>query len=110
MDALWHNEPFCPECNGRGLLTRTGYSNAVEMDSGAPPHAITRPCPKCGGTGYPLDKTYLGDAVFAMMNEGSIRLTTEYGRSEFNTILLDPPAIAALLEFITKHAAEIKPR
>ena len=45
-------------------------------------------------------KTYLGDAVYAEINEANqIVLTTEDGISTTNTICLEPEVLEALLAF-----------
>ena len=48
-------------------------------------------------------KTYLGDGVYAAVDEYGITLTTENGIEITNTICLEPDVIKALLEFITNR-------
>lgn len=47
-------------------------------------------------------KSYLGDGVYADVNDYGITLTTENGIEATNTIYLEPAVIAALLAFIER--------
>jgi len=48
-------------------------------------------------------KEYLGDAVYAAINErGQLCLTTENGIEATNTIFLDPEVITALLDYLRR--------
>lgn len=48
-------------------------------------------------------KTYLGDAVYAEVEEGRLRLTTEDGISVTNEIYLEPEVYQALTNYIAWH-------
>jgi hypothetical protein len=54
-------------------------------------------------------KTYLGDAVYAELEAGMVKLIAEDGISATNTIYLEPEVIDALLSYIAR-ARERKPR
>ena len=45
-------------------------------------------------------KLYLGDSVYAEVESGSIKLTTENGFGRANTIYLEPEVIEALQAYI----------
>ena len=45
-------------------------------------------------------KAYLGDSVYADMEHGMIKLTTENGFEASNTIFLEPEVWAALKEYV----------
>lgn len=49
-----------------------------------------------------MQKTYLGDAVYAEAKDGLIVVTTEDGRGVTNTIVLEPEVMDALLSFAAK--------
>ena len=44
-------------------------------------------------------KRYLGDAVYAELEDGDLKLTTSDGLSDTNTIFLEPEVVKALLDF-----------
>lgn len=47
------------------------------------------------------DKEYLGDSVYAEINDaGQIVLTTENGMDASNTIYLEPEVMRALIEYV----------
>jgi hypothetical protein len=54
------------------------------------------------------EKTYLGDAVYAQWDRGMLKLTTEDGIMETNTIYLEPEVITALLDYL-KASSEMPP-
>jgi hypothetical protein len=45
-------------------------------------------------------RTYIGDSVYACIEDGMIKLTTEDGRSTTNTIFLDPDTWANLQAWV----------
>jgi len=47
-----------------------------------------------------MNKTYLGDAVYAEWIEGFLKLTTEDGIKATNVIMLDDTVLTALLMWI----------
>lgn len=47
-------------------------------------------------------KTYLGDSVYARMDNGMVALTTENGYEASNEIFLEPEVIEALMRFIER--------
>lgn len=47
-----------------------------------------------------MKKVYLGDSVYAEVEGGMIKLTTENGYGPSNTIYLEPEVIHALNEFV----------
>jgi hypothetical protein len=47
-----------------------------------------------------LKKTYLGDSVYVDFDGYYVTLTTENGVVISNTVLLEPPVVDALLDFI----------
>jgi len=47
-------------------------------------------------------KTYLGDGVYADVERGMIKLTTEGGMDTDNTIYLEPEVCEKLVEFYAK--------
>jgi hypothetical protein len=50
-------------------------------------------------------KVYLGDAVYAAVNDaGQIVLTTENGYSATNTIYLEPEVYEALVRFVGRNS------
>lgn len=49
-----------------------------------------------------VQKTYLGDAVYAEYDGYQIRLTTSNGESETNEIFLEPKVYRALVRFVAK--------
>jgi len=54
-------------------------------------------------------KTYLGDSVYAAVEGGMIKLTTENGMRASNTIYLEQEVYEALVEYVDglrKRAAE----
>lgn len=53
-------------------------------------------------------KTYLGDGVYADIDSGMIKLTTEDGISVANTIYLESDVVANLITYINQLKA-IKP-
>lgn len=49
-------------------------------------------------------KEHLGDSVYAeMLDDGTIKLTTEDGWATHNTIFLEPQVMAALVGFHRRH-------
>lgn len=48
----------------------------------------------------PGDKSYVGDGVYVALDNGMIRLTTENGYEETNTIYLEPEVWRALKAWI----------
>jgi hypothetical protein len=56
-------------------------------------------------------KTYLGDSVYADVDKGMIKLTTENGLRATNTIFLEPEVYEALIRFADRakaHFAELR--
>lgn len=54
-----------------------------------------------------MTKTYLGDSVYAELNEfGQIKLTTENGYGPSNTIYLEPEVYLALTEWAEPDGRE----
>ena len=53
-----------------------------------------------------IGKTYLGDGVYADVENGMLKLTTENGIAVTNTIYLGPRELAAMHEFITVYGAQ----
>jgi len=49
-----------------------------------------------------MEKTYLGDGVYALYDGYQITLTTEDGINVTNTIFLDPHVVEALLLYISR--------
>jgi hypothetical protein len=49
-------------------------------------------------------KEYLGDGVYADMDSGMLKLTTEDGISTTNVIYLEPEVVLALLEYLKRNA------
>lgn len=49
-----------------------------------------------------MKKTYLGDAVYAEIEHGMIKLTTEDGRSSTNTIFLEMEVYEALQAYVAR--------
>lgn len=55
----------------------------------------------------PLEKTYLGDAVYAVPSQtGGVILSVEYGEGPPDTIILDPDVLLAFMAFIERMRAE----
>jgi hypothetical protein len=48
------------------------------------------------------NKTYLGDAVYAEVDEGRLRLTTENGISVTNEIYLEPEVYERLAAYVAR--------
>ena len=48
-------------------------------------------------------KSYLGDAVYAEMSRGMIKLTTNNGEEDTNTIYLEPDVYFALRQFVEEE-------
>ena len=48
-----------------------------------------------------IPKRYLGDSVYAEVEDGMIKLTTENGEGPSNTIYLDPGVMIQLHRFAT---------
>ncbi len=46
---------------------------------------------------------YLGDAVYAELENGYLKLTTEDGTRASNIIFLEPSVVAALKRYMEKH-------
>jgi hypothetical protein len=46
-------------------------------------------------------KRYLGDGVYADIDRGMVKLTTEDGISVINIIYLEPEVIDALMRYVT---------
>lgn len=53
-----------------------------------------------------MKKAYLGDSVYADIDNGMVKLTTENGMGASNTIFLEPEVVEALQEFFEAMAAE----
>ena len=52
-----------------------------------------------------MDKIYLGDAVYAELENNMLKLTTEYGNGPpSNTIYLEYSVIVSLLRYLKKHS------
>lgn len=51
-------------------------------------------------------KTYLGDAVYAELEDGMIKLTTEYGEGPTNTVYLEPEIYEALQRWLEAASRE----
>ena len=49
---------------------------------------------------YISTKHYLGDAVYAELDRGMIKLTTEDGRNVTNTIYLEPFTYESLIKWV----------
>jgi len=47
-------------------------------------------------------KTYLGDSVYAEFDGYYIILTTENGNGPSNTIMLEPPVLTKLRDYVTE--------
>ena len=47
-----------------------------------------------------MNKTYLGDGVYADTDRGVVKLTTENGVATTNTIILEPEVLDALLRWV----------
>lgn len=47
-----------------------------------------------------MNKTYLGDGVYVQIESGQIKLTSEDGVSELNTIYLDLYTLEALNKYV----------
>ena len=47
-------------------------------------------------------KRYLGDGVYAAIENGMLKLTTEDGLRATNTIFLEPEVYGALLEYMNQ--------
>lgn len=47
-----------------------------------------------------MHKTYLGDGVYASVEQGGLVLTTENGVSVTNTIVMEPEVLSAFLAYI----------
>jgi hypothetical protein len=58
-----------------------------------------------GGKVNELDKTYLGDSVYAEVENGMIKLTTENGFGPTNTIFLEGFVITNLNEYVARLAS-----
>lgn len=50
-------------------------------------------------------KEYLGDGVYAEVEMGMVKLTTENGISTTNTIYFEPEVVAALLSYLKRYAS-----
>ena len=50
-----------------------------------------------------MDKDYLGDSVYAEIEADMIRLSTNDGIVESNTIYLEPDVLEALIRYAVKH-------
>lgn len=55
-----------------------------------------------------MTKEYLGDSVYAEIENDMIKLTTEDGFEASNTIFLEPWVISALMRFWQAHLNENK--
>jgi hypothetical protein len=53
-----------------------------------------------------MEKVYLGDSVYAAVEDGMVRLTTENGFGPTNTIYLEPEVVVALLEYLSTALQE----
>jgi hypothetical protein len=53
-------------------------------------------------------KVYLGDSVYASIEAGMIKLTTENGYAPSNTIFLDRSVYSALVEYVNAINKEIR--
>lgn len=49
-----------------------------------------------------MSKSYLGDGAYVDVYGGMLKLTTEDGVSETNTIFLEPQVLKALLQYIKR--------
>jgi hypothetical protein len=56
------------------------------------------------------DREYLGDGVFADVERGMVKLTTEDGIEATNTIYLEPEVMAALQRWYTATRKKYAPR
>ncbi|MEE9366698.1 MAG: hypothetical protein V3W44_08435 [Dehalococcoidales bacterium] len=54
-----------------------------------------------------MEKAYLGDSVYAEIENGMLKLTTNNGYEDSNTIYLEPAIIPALLAYITGMRAKV---
>lgn len=54
-----------------------------------------------------MKKVYLGDSVYADIDNGMVKLTTENGMGASNTIFLEPQVVDALFNFVA--AMRIRP-
>ncbi len=52
-----------------------------------------------------MGKQYLGDSVYADIQDGMIRLTTDNGYGPSNTILLEPEVYDALAQYVERIKA-----
>ncbi len=53
-----------------------------------------------------MEAIYLGDSVYAEVEDGMIKLTTNNGEGPSNTIYLEPPVYEALELFVASLRAE----
>jgi len=56
----------------------------------------------------PDDRTYLGDSVYAELENGMIKLTTDNGMGPSNTIFLEYQTLTAFERFVQELRQEIK--
>ncbi len=47
-----------------------------------------------------MEKAYIGDAVYAEINDGELKLTTENGIRATNTIILEPEVLSTLMLYL----------
>ncbi len=55
-------------------------------------------------------KEYIGDAVYAAVDERGLVLTTEDGYQATNTIVLDPSVLVKLEGYIARRRLEVQTR
>lgn len=53
-----------------------------------------------------MEKVYLGDAVYAEIDRGMVKLTVNYGRGPTETIYLEPEVLKALHDWLESLSKE----
>lgn len=54
-------------------------------------------------------KQYLGDSVYAELERGMLKLTTDNGMGPSNTIYMEPEVYTALTRYVERTALELRP-
>jgi len=54
-------------------------------------------------------RIYLGDGVYACIEDGMVKLTTEDGITTTNTIYLEPDILAAFMTWVSRLSAVDEP-
>lgn len=55
-----------------------------------------------------MNKEYLGDSVYAEIENGMVKLTTENGLGASNTIFLEPQVLDALFSYFVRACKAAK--